>query len=40
VGMDLILTLVVNDQEVQGGLPAASTYWEGKACIAAARINY
>jgi predicted secreted hydrolase len=30
--LDLNLTLdpVTKDQEIQGGLPAASTYWEGK----------
>jgi predicted secreted hydrolase len=33
LGMDLIINPVANDQEVQGGLPAASTYWEGKAWI-------
>ena len=33
LGMDLVLIPVENDQEVQGGLPAASTYWEGKAWL-------
>lgn len=33
--LDLELTLMplVLDQEVQGGLPAASTYWEGKVAV-------
>ena len=33
LGLDVIIDPVANDQEVQGGLPAASTYWEGKAWI-------
>ncbi len=33
LGMDLILNPVANDQEVQGGLPAASAYWEGKVWV-------
>ncbi|MEE8045921.1 MAG: lipocalin family protein, partial [Dehalococcoidia bacterium] len=28
--LNLALKPVLNDQEIQGGLPAASTYWEGK----------
>jgi predicted secreted hydrolase len=31
--LDLIVNPVVNDQEVRGGLPLASTYWEGKARV-------
>jgi predicted secreted hydrolase len=34
LAIDFILTPTVNDQEVQGGLPAASTYWEGKVRVA------
>jgi len=37
LGMDLVITPVVKDQEVQGGLPAASTYWEGKSSIEGTR---
>jgi predicted secreted hydrolase len=33
LSLDLIINPVANDQEVQGGLAAASTYWEGKAWI-------
>lgn len=33
LAMDLILNPVADDQEVIGGLPAASTYWEGKVWI-------
>ena len=31
--MNLILSPVEQNQEVQGGLPAASTYWEGKVTV-------
>lgn len=33
LSMELIINPVANDQEVRGGLPAASTYWEGKARV-------
>jgi predicted secreted hydrolase len=33
LAIDFILIPAANDQEVQGGLPAASTYWEGKAWV-------
>jgi predicted secreted hydrolase len=33
LSMDLIITPEVNDQEVRGGLPAASTYWEGESWV-------
>lgn len=33
LGLDLELVPAANDQEVQGGLPSASTYWEGKVLI-------
>ncbi|MDA1280516.1 MAG: hypothetical protein O3B95_10865 [Chloroflexi bacterium] len=35
--MDLILNPVVDDQEVKGGLPAVSTYWEGKTRVRGSR---
>jgi predicted secreted hydrolase len=31
--MDLIINPAAKDQEVQMGLPPASTYWEGKASV-------
>lgn len=31
--MGLVLNPVAENQEVQGGLPAASTYWEGKVTV-------
>lgn len=33
LGLELILDPLADDQEVQGGLPAASTYWEGKTSV-------
>jgi len=33
LSMNLIINPVASDQEVQSGLPAASTYWEGKASV-------
>ena len=33
LGLDLRIDPVANDQEIQGVLPAAATYWEGKARI-------
>lgn len=33
LGLDLELVPVILDQEVEGGLPAASTYWEGKVRV-------
>lgn len=33
LSMELTIDPVVKDQEVQMGLPAASTYWEGKAFV-------
>jgi len=33
LALDVVIDPVVDEQEVQGGLPAASTYWEGKSRI-------
>lgn len=33
LGLELTLKPVADDQEVQGGLPVASTYWEGKVAV-------
>jgi predicted secreted hydrolase len=33
LAMDLALNPIAKNQEVQGGLPAASTYWEGKVTV-------
>lgn len=33
LAMDLTLNPVAESQEVQGGLPAVSTYWEGKVAV-------
>jgi len=33
LGLDLVVVPVANDQEMAVGLPASSTYWEGKAWV-------
>ncbi len=40
LGLDLELIPAANDQEVQGGLSAASTYWEGKVLIGGIQNGY
>lgn len=33
LGLEAVITPVSSNQEVRGGLPAASTYWEGKSTV-------